>query len=82
MPRPRARASQPPEDLPEIIVQRSSRRTKTVNAHFSGDAVVLAVPQRATRAQIAHWSAMDDPQRLAVWARVEQRIHDTETHRP
>ena len=32
--------------------------------------------------EIAHWSAMDDPQRLAVWARVEQRIHDTETHRP
>ncbi|KMK72783.1 hypothetical protein ACJ65_09805 [Kocuria rhizophila] len=65
MPRPRARASQPPEDLPEIIVQRSSRRTKTVNAHFSGDAVVLAVPQRATRAQIAHWSATLVPRVVA-----------------
>jgi predicted Fe-S protein YdhL (DUF1289 family) len=32
--------------------------------------------------EIAHWSAMDDAQRLAVWARLEQRIHDTETHGP
>lgn len=32
--------------------------------------------------EIARWSAMDDPQRLAVWARLEQRIHDTETHGP
>ena len=40
--------------MPEIIVQRSARRTKTVSAHFSGEAIVLAVPQRATRAQIAH----------------------------
>ncbi|VTY40267.1 Uncharacterised protein [Xylophilus ampelinus] len=32
--------------------------------------------------EIAHWSTMDDPQRLAVWARLEQRIHDTETHAP
>ncbi|RUP84500.1 MULTISPECIES: M48 family metallopeptidase [unclassified Kocuria] len=53
---PRRRAPQPAQDLPEIIVQRSARRTKTVSAHFSGDAIVLAVPQRATRAQIAYWS--------------------------
>lgn len=55
----------PPQDLPEIIVQRSARRTKTVSAHFSGEAVVLAVPQRATRAQIAHWSATLVPRVVA-----------------
>ncbi|WP_330447023.1 M48 family metallopeptidase [Kocuria rhizophila] len=65
MPRPRARADEPPEDLPEIVVRRSARRTKTVNAHFSGDAVVLSVPQRATRAQIAHWSATLVPRVVA-----------------
>ncbi|MDO4918897.1 M48 family metallopeptidase [Kocuria sp.] len=69
MPRGRSRtAPQPgeqPEDLPEIVVQRSARRTKTVSAHFSGDKVVLAVPQRATRAQIAHWSATLVPRVVA-----------------
>ena len=30
--------------------------------------------------EIARWSAMDDAARLAVWARVEQRINDTETN--
>ncbi|WP_229578090.1 M48 family metallopeptidase [Kocuria rhizophila] len=65
MPRPRARADEPPEDVPEIVVRRSARRTKTVNAHFSGDAVVLSVPQRATRAQIAHWSATLVPRVVA-----------------
>ena len=54
-----------PDGLPEIIVQRSARRTKTVSAHFSGDAVVLAVPQRATQAQIAHWSATLVPKVVA-----------------
>ncbi|GEC99109.1 hypothetical protein KVA01_12640 [Kocuria varians] len=62
---PSRRAPQPPADLPEIIVQRSARRTKTVSAHFSGDAIVLAVPQRATRAQIDHWSATLVPKVLA-----------------
>lgn len=51
--------------MPEIVVRRSARRTKTVNAHFSGDAVVLSVPQRATRAQIAHWSATLVPRVVA-----------------
>jgi uncharacterized protein len=32
-----------------------------------------------TLEEIAHWSAMDDPQRLQVWARVEQRITETPT---
>ncbi|RKQ37182.1 M48 family peptidase [Kocuria tytonis] len=51
--------------MPEIIVRRSARRTRTVSAHFSGEAVVLAVPQRATRAQIAHWSATLVPRVVA-----------------
>ena len=54
-----------PEAVPEVIVQRSARRTKTVSAHFSGDAVVLAVPQRATRAQSEHWSATLVPKVMA-----------------
>ncbi|MEX5308576.1 M48 family metallopeptidase [Kocuria sp. CPCC 205297] len=65
MPPPRARIVEPPEEMPEIVVKRSARRTKTVNAHFSGDAVVLSVPQRATRAQIAHWSATLVPRVVA-----------------
>lgn len=67
--------------MPEIIVQRSARRTKTVSAHFSGDAVVLAVPQRATQAQIAHWSATLVPKvvakRRAAQASSAQRATDT-----
>lgn len=70
-----------PAGMPEIIVQRSARRTKTVSAHFSGDAVVLAVPQRATQAQIAHWSATLVPKvvakRRAAQASSAQRATDT-----
>ena len=70
-----------PDGMPEIIVQRSARRTKTVSAHFSGDAVVLAVPQRATQAQIAHWSATLVPKvvakRRAAQASSAKRATDT-----
>lgn len=44
-------------DAPQIIVQRSARRRKTVSAHFSGESVVLAVPQAATARQIEQWKA-------------------------
>ncbi|QMS57544.1 hypothetical protein CIB50_0002291 [Kocuria varians] len=67
--------------MPEIIVQRSARRTKTVSAHFSGEAIVLAVPQRATRAQIAHWSSTLVPKvvakRRTAEAAARQRSTDT-----
>jgi predicted metal-dependent hydrolase len=46
----------PVPSQPEVVVRRSARRRRTVSAHWSEDAVVLSVPQSATRREIEHWT--------------------------
>lgn len=45
----------PAAGTPDVLVRRSTRRKKTVSAHFSGESVVLAVPHTATGADIERW---------------------------
>ena len=63
----------PSPDVPQVIVRRSARRQKTVSAHFSGDAVVLAVPQWATARQIEQWKATLVPKVVQQRARAAER---------
>ncbi|MDN5700022.1 MAG: M48 family metallopeptidase [Kocuria sp.] len=56
---------QPPLELPEVVVQRSARRKKTVSAHFSGETVILAVPQSATRREVEQWKTTLVPKIVA-----------------
>ena len=62
---PRSPEPQPPSDSPEVLVQRSARRKKTVSAHFSADTVILAVPQSATRREIEQWKTTLVPKIVA-----------------
>lgn len=52
-------------ETPRVVVRRSTRRKKTVSAHFSGEDVVLAVPHTATRAQIDRWKTTLVPRVVA-----------------
>ena len=69
---PRSPEPQPPSDSPEVIVQRSARRKKTVSAHFSGDTVILAVPQSATRREVEQWKTTLVPKIVAKRDRARQ----------
>ena len=62
---PRLPEPQQPSDSPEVLVQRSARRKKTVSAHFSADTVILAVPQSATRREIEQWKTTLVPKIVA-----------------
>ena len=63
---------QPPPQMPEVIVQRSARRKKTVSAHFSGESVILAVPQTATRREVEQWKTTLVPKIVAKRERAQQ----------
>lgn len=69
---PRHPEPQPPTDSPEVLVQRSARRKKTVSAHFSGDTVILAVPQSATRREVEQWKTTLVPKIVAKRDRARQ----------
>ncbi|MBD2761012.1 M48 family metallopeptidase [Kocuria sp. cx-116] len=69
---PRRPEPQPPTDSPEVLVQRSARRKKTVSAHFSGDTVILAVPQSATRREVEQWKTTLVPKIVAKRDRARQ----------
>jgi predicted metal-dependent hydrolase len=43
---------------PRVEVIRSARRRRTVSAHRSGDAIVVSVPARISRAEEAKWVAL------------------------
>ena len=62
----------PAAELPEVIVQRSARRKKTVSAHFSGESVILAVPQSATRREVEQWKATLVPKIVAKRERAQR----------
>lgn len=40
---------------PRVEIRRSTRRRKTVSAHWSGDTVVLQVPARMTPDEVRRW---------------------------
>jgi predicted metal-dependent hydrolase len=42
-------------DTPQVEVQRSTRRRRTISAHRVGDRIVVQVPARMTRAEEAAW---------------------------
>ena len=42
-------------DTPQVEVQRSARRRRTISAHRVGDRIVVQVPARMTRAEEAAW---------------------------
>jgi predicted metal-dependent hydrolase len=42
-----------PMDLPEVEVQRSPRRRRTISAHWSGAKIIVQVPERMSRAERA-----------------------------
>ena len=42
-------------DTPQVEVQRSTRRRRTISAHRVGDRIVVQVPARMTRAEEAMW---------------------------
>lgn len=42
-------------DQPEVEVQRSARRRRTISAHRVGERIVVQVPARMTRAEEAMW---------------------------
>jgi predicted metal-dependent hydrolase len=43
------------EEFRRIEVRRSSRRTKTISAEIVGDALVVSIPQRLSRAEEQEW---------------------------
>ena len=69
---PRHPEPQPPSGSPEVLVQRSARRKKTVSAHFSADTVILAVPQSATRREVEQWKTTLVPKIVAKRDRARQ----------
>lgn len=40
-----------PMDLPEVEVQRSPRRRRTISAYWSGEKIIVQVPERMSRAE-------------------------------
>ncbi|MEJ2867613.1 M48 family metallopeptidase [Actinomycetospora sp. OC33-EN08] len=42
-------------DAPRVVVRRSARRTRTINARREGDTVIVSIPASATRAQEETW---------------------------
>jgi predicted metal-dependent hydrolase len=42
-----------PIDLPEVEVQRSTRRRRTISAYWSGERIIVQVPQRMSKAETA-----------------------------
>lgn len=68
-----------PSEMPEVIVQRSARRKKTVSAHFSGESVILAVPQSATRREIDQWKTTLVPKIVAKRDRAQQNARRRST---
>ena len=45
----------PQVEVPQVEVQRSTRRRRTISAHRVGDRIVVQVPARMTRAEEAAW---------------------------
>lgn len=67
---------------PEVQVQRSARRKKTVSAHWSGGTVVLQVPARMSAREVTRWQRELVPKLVAKRdrARSAQAHKSTDTH--
>ena len=76
---PRHTEPQLPSEMPEVIVQRSARRKKTVSAHFSGESVILAVPQSATRREVEQWKTTLVPKIVAKRERAQRNARRRST---
>lgn len=68
--------SAPPSSDPRVEIRPSARRRKTVEAHWEGDTIVVAVPQRLPKR--ARQAYADELAAKLVAARAEARPSDDE----